>query len=470
MKVTLITPHVGRKSRTEYVRTWQMEPLTIATLAGLTPPDVELAYFDERMETIDFDQPTDLVAVTIETYTAKRAYEICAEYRKRGVRTILGGYHVMLLPEETQCYADSILIGYAEVLWEKVIRDAERGALKRRYIQNKAEPYDYIQPRREIFGARKYLPMSNVETGRGCPFCCSFCSIAAATSSHYHPRPIDSVVEDVGSIRHKTAFFVEDNFVGNPKHAKQLCREIAPLKVKWMGQGSLTMAKDDELLEAMALSGCLGVLVGFESLRTDTLKLMNKEFNTKLGNYKELIKKMHSYGIAIYGTFIFGYDSESVDDIQRTVEAALEFGIFIGAFNPLIPFPGTPLCQQFQREGRLTDEAWWLSPSFRFGDAPFTPLNMTAEELHEGCITARKRFYSYPGILKRARNVVGNCGTLSKAGGYFWLNYLLRKEVDQKDRLPLGDLPHRPSPIWVPDQGIQRPELGPVVQKESVFA
>jgi radical SAM superfamily enzyme YgiQ (UPF0313 family) len=446
MKLTLITPHLGRKSKTKYVRTWQMEALTIATLAALTPSDVEVEYFDERMEAIDFDQPTDLVAITVETYTAKRSYEICAEYRARGVKTILGGYHATLLPGEAEQYADSILIGYAEGIWEQVIRDASRGVLKRRYAQNREEPYEYVIPRREIFGDRKYLSMSSVETGRGCPLCCNFCSIAAATSSHYYPRSIDSVVMDVASIRHKTAFFVEDNFVGNPAHARELCREITPLKIKWMGQGTLTIAKDEKLLKAMAESGCLGVLIGFESLRSDTLGLMNKGFNVKLGNYKELIKKLHSYGIAIYGTFIFGYDSESIEDIRRTVDAALEFGIFIGAFNPLIPFPGTPLYDQFKKDGRLTDEAWWLSPSFRFGDAPFNPLNMTAAELHEGCITARKKFYSFPGILKRAKNVSGNCSSLSKAGGYFWLNNRLRKEVDDKDRLPLGNEPFRPQP------------------------
>ncbi|MBI2474711.1 MAG: B12-binding domain-containing radical SAM protein, partial [Candidatus Taylorbacteria bacterium] len=359
--------------------------------------------------------------------------------------------HATLVPDEAERFADSIMVGYAEPLWQSIVRDAERGHLKKRYVQDKTEPYDYVSPRREIFGERKYLPMGTIETGRGCPCHCNFCSIAAATSSHYYPRPIEGVVADLGAIRRKVVFFVEDNFVGNPKHAKDLCKAITPLKTKWIGQGSLTMAKDDKLLEAMAESGCMGVLIGFESLRPDTLKLMDKEFNVTMGDFKAIIKKIHSFGIALYGTFIFGYDSESAKDIVSTAEKAIEFGLFIGAFNPLIPFPGTPLYEQFQRNDRLTDEAWWLSPSFRFGDVPFNPLNITAKELHEQCIAARKKFYSFPGIIKRAKNISGNCNTLTKAGAFFWLNNLLRKEIRQKDRIPLGDNTFRPTP-----EGIDR--------------
>lgn len=449
MKITFITPQVGRKRSDEYVRTWQMEPLPIATLAGLTPRDVEIAYFDERVERIDFDEPTDLAAVSVETYTAKRAYEIAAEYHRRGVKTILGGYHVMLIPDEAQRYADSILVGYAEPLWEQVVRDAERGALQRRYTQNRAEPYVYGTPRRDIFAGKPYFKLSCLETGRGCPLHCNFCSIAAATGSRYHPRPIDSIVAEVAALTNRTVFFVDDNFVGNLKHARELCRELAPLKINWVGQGTLNMARDEKLLEIMAESGCAGVLIGFESLRHDTLRLMEKQLNVVMGDYKQLIDRLHRHGIGLYGTFIFGYDSEAAEDALRTAEAAIEFGLFIAAFNHLLPFPGTPLYAQFRQEGKLTDDEWWLSPTFRFGDVPFNPKNMTAQELHELCLAARRRFYSVPGMARRFTNREGNANSVRKAAAFWGINALLRREIGQKDGLPLGNEPVRPTPLYV---------------------
>lgn len=447
MKTTLIIPHVGRKSAEKYVRTWQMEPLPIATLAGLTPPDVELRFFDERLEPINFDDPTDLVGINVEAYTAKRAYEIAAEYHRRGVPTILGGYHVMLMPEEACQYADSILPGYAEGVWEQVIRDAENGQLKSRYEPLPMSEIIFALPRRDILQGREYLAINCVETGRGCTFNCNFCSIAAANHSRFAPRPIDLILRDVASLNHRTVFFVDDNIVGNFKHAKALLKELIPLKIRWMSQGSLNVAHDEEMLGLMADSGCLGILVGFESLKPQSLHLMNKGFMTTMGDPGVLIDRLHAHGIAIYGTFIYGYESDTEEDFERTVDFAIKHGIFMGAFNHLMPFPGTPLYQQFRSEGKLVSDAWWLEPDFRFNDVPFYPGHTSREEIREVCLRARKRFYSLPSILKRATNVRGNLNSIAKITGYATLNTMLRQEIDEKNALPLGNENRRPTPM-----------------------
>jgi radical SAM superfamily enzyme YgiQ (UPF0313 family) len=251
MRILFVTPHVGRKSNMRYVRTWQMEPLTIATLAALTPQDIEIEYVDERLgERIDFTTPRDLVVITVETYTAKRSYEICAECRLHGLPTLIGGYHVMLMPEEAQLYGDSVMVGFAEPLWHEILSDAKKGVLKALYTQNRLVKYPFVIPRRDIFRERDYFNLHCVETGRGCPLTCEFCSITAVTSATYLARPIDRVVEDIQSLKGNNIFLVEDNFIGNKRHAKELLRALIPLNINWVGQGTLNMANDEELLDS----------------------------------------------------------------------------------------------------------------------------------------------------------------------------------------------------------------------------
>lgn len=450
MKVTLITPHIGRKDISDlgrYVQTWLMEPLPMAALAGLTPKDVELTLFDERVEFIDFDQPTDLVAIAVETYTAKRSYEIAAEYHRRGVPTVMGGYHVTLCPDEVARYSNSIVVGYAEHVWEQVIRDAQAGQLQPRYSADPQLPVRFVMPDRSIFGSRHYLPLSCVETGRGCPLHCDFCCIQEVTNSKYYPRPVAEIVEDIRRAGRRTIFFIDDNIVGNVDWAKSLFRALIPLKISWFSQGTLSIARDKELLALMRDSGCVGLLIGFESFKADTLRLMKKEVNLPLlPQLKQAVHLIHSYGICIYGAFVFGYDSENTADFQHVVDTAKELGLFMAAFNHLVPFPGTPFYRTLETQGRVQRE-WWLSPDFRFGEAPFTPLQMTRDELHQACLKARKSFYSWPSIARRAGNWRGNLNTPLKVLGYGSINSMLRKEIKEKDGLPLGNQRQRPEEI-----------------------
>lgn len=453
-KVTFVTPHVGRKDPAklkEYVRTWQMANLPVAVLAGLTPDDVEIAFYDERVEFIDFDAPTDLVGITIETYNAKRAYEIAGQFRRRGVPVIMGGYHAMLMPDEVGQYADSVLEGFAEGAWPQVIEDARRGQLQHRYRRDPRLPMSFGMPDRRILQGRNYLNLSLVETGRGCPQRCNFCSITAATQATYYPRPIAEVVADIATSQEaggsSNVFFVDDNIVGNTRYAKDLFREVVPLKIRWFAQGTLSLATDEELLKLMADSGCVGLLVGIESLNRETLLQMDKRVNLPyVDNVKELIARLHRHGIGIYGTFIFGY-AETLEDIRHTAEAAVDLGLFMAAFNPLIPFPGTLLYDQLLQEGRLADPQWYLDPDFRFGSVPFAPRQLSAADLKAACLEARRIFYSWQGIGRRATNWRGNLTDPIKAAAYLYINWQLRREISEKDGLPLGDEPFRPSSL-----------------------
>lgn len=448
MRVAFIVPHIGRKNKKEYVRTWQMEPLAFAMLAGITPPDVDVVLYDERLEDINFNDRVDLVGINIETYTAKRGYEIAREFKERGVPVVFGGYQAALFPEEAMQYGDSIIEGSAEGAWEALLMDVREGkTLRQRYMRAPDIPLCFAMPRRDIFKEKPYFKIACVETGRGCPLRCNFCSIAAATKSTFIRRPIQEIVAEIEYSGRKDIFFVDDNIIGHIPTAKELFRALKRLNVRWVSQGTINMARDDELLHLMADSGCKGVLIGFESLKKSTLEAMDKRVNMVSVKFEDAIKKIHSFGLGIYGTFIFGYDTESLDDVLSTAVWAAEQKLFIAAFNHLLPFPGTPLYRTLEQEGRMRYKKWWLSPEFRYNEVPFHPKQYSHDELREACLAARKKFYSVGSIMCRAANpqifLAGPKITFS----YFMINMLLRKEIEQKNGLPLGNNPFPPEPV-----------------------
>ena len=444
MRVTLIQPAMGRES-SEYVESWKMEPLSIAALAGLTPPAHEVVFWDDRVEPIPYDEPSDLVAISVETYTARRAYQIAAEYRRRGVSVVMGGYHPTLVPDEAARYADAIMIGEAEAVWGELLADAARGALQPRY-QGAARPsMKGLRPARQIFADKRYMPLALVESGRGCKFGCDFCSIAAFFDQSYHYRPPQDVAAEVAATGRKLLFLVDDNVIADFERAKALFRAIEPCKVKWLSQGTLNAARDPELLRAMRRSGCAGMLIGFESLCDENLRAMNKSFNQVAGGWTEAIARIRDHGIKIYATFVFGYDHDTPALFERTLEFALEQKFFVAAFNHLQPFPGTPLYERLEAQGRLLYDRWWLEPGLRFGNVVFRPKQMAPEELFERLMELRRRFFSYRGILSRGLELKANFNTPLDGGIYLLVNLLLRKELDEKWGLPLGDL-SRPDP------------------------
>ena len=439
MKLTLVHPCIGRRIGQPYIRTWQMEPLPPAVIAGLTPPGVEVAFHDDRMETIPFDEPTDLVAISVETYTARRAYEIASEYRRRGVPVVMGGFHATLCPEEVAQYAEAVVIGEAEQLWEGVLADAERGALQTYYRAEKRPSLARLRPDRSIFAGKRYLPIGLVEAGRGCHFRCDFCAVQTVFQHSQTRRPADDIVAELAALRHKPLiFFVDDNITSNMEQAKELFRALIPLKLRWVSQASINAAHDEEFLELMAASGCQGVLIGFESLNPLNLKTMNKGFNLMKGGFAQALANLRRHQIRLYITFVFGYDEDTEASFDETVAFAMEHKFYIAAFNHLTPFPGTPLYRRWEAEGRLRYEKWWLDERYRYNQIPFTPRHMAPERLQRGCVEARERFYRWSSIWRRGLDPV-NRGDAAMWWHFYGINYLFRREVSQRDDYPLGD-------------------------------
>ena len=261
MKITFILPAIGKKPGQTYLRSWLMEPLTIAVLNSMIPERFEREFFDDRIETINYDTETDIVFITVETYTAKRAYYIASEFRKRGKKVIMGGYHVTLCPEEAILYADSIMVGNADRIISGVLSDIENGTLQPRYDGGTCIMYK--MPDRSIYAdkMKKYLPVSLVETGRGCYHNCEFCSIAGYYHQCYIHREVADIIAEIKSCKHKIFFFVDDSIFSNKAFAKELFLELKKLNIIWTTQITLDIARDDEMLHLMKESGC--EMVGF---------------------------------------------------------------------------------------------------------------------------------------------------------------------------------------------------------------
>ena len=442
MKVTLIKPNIGRREHSLYVDEARMEPLQLGVLAALTPKDVEVVLYDDRMEKIPFDEETDLVAITVETFTARRAYEISAEYRKRGVKVLIGGMHVKLIPEEVIEHCDSIIIGDAEPVWEEMINDLLNHQLKQRYegIQPTC-PQQNIITRRDLFEGKGYLPITLLQFSRGCNHSCNFCASSVYFHAKHYCRPVEDVIKEIQSQKRKFLFFVDDNIVCNREKAKELFRALIPLKVHWVSQGSIDMLKDEELMRLMVKSGCLGLVIGFESINPESIEQMNKSSNkTGSGNlYESEIKQLRKWGLQTWAAFTVGHDADTVESIRATCDFAIKNKFTFAAFNILMPYPNTELYHKLEKEGRLLyDQKWWLHEEYRFNYASIVPKNMTAEELTEISFDCRRRFNKWSSIVYRALEFHTNLRTPYRFLTYLIYNPLFKKEVYKKQGMRFG--------------------------------
>jgi radical SAM superfamily enzyme YgiQ (UPF0313 family) len=451
MKITLIKPNIGRLEHSLYVDEGRMEPLQLGLLAGLTPGDVECVLYDDRIEAIPYDEPTDLVAITVEIYTARRAYEIAEQYRRRGVPVILGGFHPTLVPDECRRHADAILIGDADGVWHEVVEDARQKRLGPVYRSPPGYPQPHgVVPRRDLYRGKGYLPVTLMQFGRGCRYRCEFCAISVYFGQRHFARRTRDVIAEIERQERKFIFFVDDNFLADHAAAKHLLKALIPLRIRWVSQGSLDMTNDLELMQLMADSGCLGNVIGFESLDARNLRQMKKGPNLSRTDggkpfahgwdrYERPIQILRDHHLQTWAAFTLGHDHDTLESIRETSDFAIHHKFCFAAYNILMPYPATPLYRRLQAENRLLyGGRWWLHPEYRFNHAAFVPRNMSAEELTEACWECRRVWNSPASIFWRLWDWKTHLSSPVRLFAYLRYNPIYAREAKKKQGMLFG--------------------------------
>ncbi len=384
--------------------------LSLTTVAALTPPQHEVTVCDENVQPLDFDTPCNVVGVSFMTALAPRAYQIAAEFRRRGKTVVAGGFHPTFRPEEAAEHFDAVVIGEAEGLWPKVLEDVEHGRPARFY--RALQPPDLSAtplPRRELMAgsSRHYVTTHAVQTGRGCRHGCKFCSITAFARGVHRNRPLEHVIEELRAApRH--FMFVDDNIIADPEYAKRLFRAMAPMKKRWISQCSLKIADDCELLALMRAAGCCGLFVGVETISQENLDAVGKGFNDGNG-YLRRIAAIRAAGIGVQAGIIVGLDGDDATVFQRTLRFLQRARIDALQLAILTPQPGTPLYDEFERAGRIVDRDW---SHYDFRHTVIRPARMTARQLQEGADWLYREFYRLDRIILRTIRAALGVGLL----------------------------------------------------------
>lgn len=432
MKITFI-----RLNMFEHKSTDAMKPILFGLIRSLTPSEHDITFIDERVEKLPETINSDIIAFSVETYTAKRAYILAKKYKTDDTIIVMGGFHPSVLPDEALRYADTVIIGDAEDTWGAFLKDCVNGTPKRTYTSTETAPLLSFTENKSVY-RHKYHKIGVVQTSRGCKFNCDFCSIKTMYRCVRRKSP-EAVVQELKEHKEKIIFFADDNLFYDEASAIALLRAIAPLKKKWACQISMDAVKNETLLREMKKAGCFMVLMGFETLNTESLSNMNKTANQTISSYRDAIKRIYKHKMLIYGTFVFGYDHDTVEIFQKTLDFAIKNHLAVTNFNPLIPMPGTAVYRRLKEENRLLYETWWLSDTYRYGETAYLPKGMTPEQLRDGCLTIRTKFYSIPCILKRLFSSPIHFIPWNLLV-FLLTNFISRKEIRSKQGQLLGGL------------------------------
>ncbi len=396
-----------RESRWNHYRVWK--PLGLLVLAALTPREWEISVFDENIRVPDYDDlpRPDLVGVTAFTSQANRAYEVAAEFRSRGVPVVMGGIHATMRPDEASTRVDAVVTGEAEPIWAEVLADLRHGALKPRYAGAHAD-MDKIPPARHDLLTGDYA-CGAIQTTRGCPLSCSFCSVTAFNGHRYRQRPIADVVREFGAIREKHVLIVDDNLIGTrPEHiarAKDLFRAMvrAKLRKQWIAQATINMADDEELLTLAMQAGCAGVFIGFETLTAEGLRALGGKRSILTGrDFAASVRRIQRHRIVVAGSFIMGLDTDEPGIGRRIADAATRYGVdFLNALF-LTPLPGTRLWHELESRGCIAASRFpedWQYYTLQFPVARYR--HFSCEDILKEMETCDGAFYALRPILRR---------------------------------------------------------------------
>ncbi|MBN1822726.1 MAG: B12-binding domain-containing radical SAM protein [Endomicrobiales bacterium] len=452
MKILLISPSTDPGTKTP--KGLMIPQLALHILEGLTPLRHEVRIVEEEIESIDLETECDLVGISCMTSNAPRAYYLSDEFRKRGKKVVLGGVHPTILSEEAMEHCDAVVVGEAEAAWERVLEDFQKGGLQRIYREAVPSLDRYISMKFKQSTKKRLFNIIPVMTTRGCPYSCEFCCVSGMYGKKIRHVPVRNIVRELEESDNKTYIFLDDNIVGDPVYAKELFKAIKPLKIKWVGQSSVSFVHDAEIIRLAAESGCAALFFGIESVSETQLRRMKKSIK-QVGQMEEAIRKVKDMGIYFHASVVFGFDSDTRSIFPETLDFLNRNKIGTASLNILTPYPGTRVYEQFAAEGRLLTANWKY---YDHSTVVFKPRNMTPYELQSGEIWVKKEFSRLSSILRRFP------GNLSHPLIYLAMNLGIRENVKvDTRRLPgLRDKIFESCPSIIPER-IERAGKVPVL-------